>query len=241
MIERPKLRHHLLCKYFWQHIPFRYAFAHVHDSRVTPLRIVLKTREPVVVILHRLERLEAGAAGELPDHKRQRPELIYRHQVLLETKAFQPDITIPFNSVVAELGFFTKGVAVDSAEAVFVVLIELPQLFAECRGDVVVQRIVVPRVTGEGGLDGVKSQVVLMVVGHKGVHQSDVVGLPCFGCVTRQHSSQRQQRTNNRRYYHDDMDSLFGYLQNAKKRVLTRVATAHKIVPTCGTSQPAIS
>src|SRR5690606_22684088 len=77
----------------------------------------------------------------------------------------------------------------------------------------------------------------LMVVGHKGVHQSDVVGLPCFGCVTRQHGGQRQQRTKNRRSYHDDMGSCFGYLQIAKKRILTRVATANKIVRERGTSR----
>src|SRR5690606_17786850 len=69
MIEIAKLRYHLPCKHLGKYISFRHTFAHVHDGSITPLDVVVQTGEPVFIILHRFERLEACAARELADEE----------------------------------------------------------------------------------------------------------------------------------------------------------------------------
>src|SRR5690606_36544540 len=142
VVEFAYLRNHALRQHLRKDVSFRHALAHVHDGGIAPFDVVGKAGKPVLVVFHRRERLKACPAGELADHQGQRPKLVYRHEVFLELQAFETQVAVEGDDVVAEPVFLIQRIPVDSAEPVLVVLIKRSELFAERGGYIVVQRVV---------------------------------------------------------------------------------------------------
>ena len=99
---RLELRQHLLHEHARLHDSGLHALAHVRDGLVEYRRALRRALQPVVVVLHRHERLRAGAGSELREEVGDVGELVDGQQPFGELQLLERRFAIEREDVVGE-------------------------------------------------------------------------------------------------------------------------------------------
>ena len=145
------------------------ALAHVADRGVEQLRQLVAARQPVVVVLDRLERLRAGARAELHGETGQAAHLVDRHHPVRELLGLERVLRVAHEDLVAEQVLALQPVRAEVFERLQPARGEVVLLLAERGRAEVRQLVVVARIALEGRLQRVELQHLLPVLVVQGV------------------------------------------------------------------------
>ncbi|MNV26229.1 hypothetical protein D3C71_1173460 [compost metagenome] len=177
-----ELRHHLFHQHTRLHHAGLHAFAHVADFGIHQHRKTACTCQPVVVVLHRLERLRNLARAQHHRVAHGRVHLVDRHHPGGELLTFQRLLLLFHEDAVAE--------QVLPGQAGIAQLLDLGQplggevmaLLAELRRAEIRQLVVVAVVTLEGGLQRVQLEHAFPIIGIQLGQLRSLVGLWGLAC-----------------------------------------------------------
>ena len=132
------------------------AFAHVADGLLEQHRKLARARQPVVVILHRLERLRAGAGAEHDCSSGEIAELIDRLQFAGKAIAVEMVLQVAQENLVGQQRLAIEAVGTDRFGLLLPAQVEVVILFAVFGREKVGQLVVVARIADKSRLQRIE-------------------------------------------------------------------------------------
>ena len=146
------------------------------DGLLEDHRRARRARQPVVVVLHRDERLRAGAGAELRERIGDVAELVDGQQPVGKLELLERRLAVEREDLVRQPVLPGEAVGADGARAVEVLLVERAVLLLELLGQEIRQLVVVTRITREGRDDRVQLEVFFPELGVQLAELGGLVG-----------------------------------------------------------------